>query len=96
MRNRIKKMLAAAGVVAATSVGVLTVATPAQAAVWWYYDFGPAYTYTEAHTEGDPRQSRSYARHGSVQALSGWYTESSWAFADAGTATSWAARADYR
>ncbi|MEU7904884.1 hypothetical protein [Actinoplanes sp. NPDC049118] len=96
MRNRITSMLAAAGVVAATSVAVLTAASPAQAAVSWYADLGPAYSYTEAHTEGDPRQSRSYARHGSVSALSGWYTENSWAFADAGTASSWAARADFR
>lgn len=94
--RRLGSTLAAVGMVAGTSIGVVAVATPAQAAVSWYYDVGPAYAYTEAHTENDPRSSRSYARHGSVSALSGWYTASSWAYADAGTASSWAWRADFR
>lgn len=92
LKARLITTLAAASV--AVGVGAFA-AAPAQAA--GSYTLHAASDYSRATTStNNGWEGRSYAQHGSLSALSGWYNVSSYAYADSGTSSSYAAQVWFR
>ncbi|MFI8631233.1 hypothetical protein ACIGEP_01380 [Microbacterium sp. NPDC077663] len=87
-------MTAAAATAVVAGLGAFA-AAPAQAA--GTYTLHAASDYSRATTStNNGWEGRSYAQHGSVSSLSAWYNVSSYAFADSGTSSSYAAQVWFR
>jgi hypothetical protein len=81
--------------VSAASAAVLA-AQPAMAGVSSYYlHAAPDYSYAEIYVNGGT-QGRAIAQHGSLVAVSNWYTYNAWAYADSGTSNSYYAAVQWR
>ncbi|SEG82474.1 hypothetical protein SAMN04489712_11531 [Thermomonospora echinospora] len=97
--RRIRRAAALAVIGAVAGLGTAVVGVlPAEAACRYSYLAGGAEygAYAYAETADCAWISRSYARHGNVATLSGWYPVSSFARVDIGYHPSWEARNEFR
>ncbi|MBM7818634.1 hypothetical protein JOE63_001111 [Cellulosimicrobium cellulans] len=95
MKQGAKRSVATGVTAVALTAGLALTGTAASAA--GYYTLHAASDYSKATTTtNNGWDGRSYAQHGNRSALSAWYSASSYAWADSGTSSSYAAQVWFR
>jgi hypothetical protein len=95
MKQAAKRSIGTAVAASALVIGLAVSASPASAA--GYYTLYANWDYSRATTTtNNGWEGRSYAEHGNLAALSGWYNASSRAFADSGISSNYEAWVQFR